>query len=159
MHSKLPDEIKVRLCETIKRMVINAASLLHGTDRSKKVEVIVETSNITSNHITSNHLERKTRSSVVERLEEEVLLFSKEISDDSALVFKKATIYTYLNAFALRVLRVPATSAPVECVFSTSGSNISQVQLRPHTLNTHWHSSVFFISIFVFCCLPKIEVH
>ena len=142
MHSKLPDEIKVRLCESIKRMVINAASLLHGTDRSKKVEVIVETSNITSNNITSNNLKRKTlfvfpkeqepsakktRSSVVEQLEEEVLLFSKEISDDSALIFKKANIYPYLNALALRVLCVPATSAPVERVFSTSGFVI-----RPH---------------------------
>jgi hypothetical protein len=54
-------------------------------------------------------------------LEEEVLLFSKEASDDSALIFKKAKTYPYLNVLVLRILCVPATSAPVERVFSTSG--------------------------------------
>ena len=142
MHSKLSDEIKVRLCETIKRMVINAASLLHGADCSKKLDVVTETTIINCNNITSNNLKRKTlfvfskdqepltkkaRSSVVEQVEEEVLLFSKEVSDDSALLFKKANIYPYLNALALRVLCVPASSAPVERVFSTSGFVI-----RPH---------------------------
>jgi hypothetical protein len=142
MHSKLSDDIKVRLCEAIKRLVINAALQLYDADRSEKLEATIETPHINSNNSTNNNLKRKTlfvfpkdqeplakktRSSVVEQLEEEVLLFSKEASDDSGLIFKKAKTYPYLHVLALRVLCVPATSAPVERVFSTSGFVI-----RPH---------------------------
>jgi hypothetical protein len=109
---------------------------LHGADRSETVEATTETPNISSNNNTNNNLKRKTlfvfskdqeplakktRSSVLEQLEEEVLLFSKEAFDDSALIFKKAKTYPYFNVLALRILCVPATSAPVERVFSTSG--------------------------------------
>jgi len=142
IYSKLSDDTKARLCETIKRLVINAALQLHGVDRSEAVEATIETPNINSNNNTNNNLKRKTlfvfpndqeplakktRCSVVEQLEEEVLLFSREASNDSALIFKKAKTYPYLNVLALRVLCVPATSAPVERVFSTSGFVI-----RPH---------------------------
>lgn len=136
MHSKLEEETKVRSCEAIKRLIIKSVLRLHGTQNSENVEVVVEPS--TSHPVTtgSSVLKRKSlfafpkvqeplgkrpRSSVLGNIEEEILLFSKELSDDGALVLKKATTYPLLNSLALRILCVPATSAPVERVFSTSG--------------------------------------
>ena len=56
-----------------------------------------------------------------------MILFSKEGSSDSTLIFKKPKIYPYLSLLALHLLCVPATSAPVERVVSASGFVI-----RPH---------------------------
>ena len=70
---------------------------------------------------------KRTRSNALEQVEEEILLSSKEAADDSTLVFRKSKTYPYLSMLALRILCVPATSAPVERVFSTSGFII-----RPH---------------------------
>lgn len=135
-HSKLPEDVKVRLCEEIKRLIINAAFQLTTTSCSNPVEDIDELStNLTTNNTSTNSKRKclfsftkdqetgskRTRPQVAEQIEEEVLLFSREVSDDSNLIFKKSMIYPHLNAVALRLLCVPASSAPVERVFSTSG--------------------------------------
>ena len=54
-------------------------------------------------------------------------MFEKEHSDDSQLVFSKKHSYPYLHQLATRVLCIPATSALVERVFSSSG-----LLMRPH---------------------------
>ncbi|CAF1444839.1 unnamed protein product [Didymodactylos carnosus] len=107
IHSKLQDETKSCLCETIKRLIANAALQLQGSDSKEKAETVVEAPLVVASNNTSVTLKRKTlfafpktqepltkktRSSVLEQIEEEILLFS---SDDSALIFKKAKTYPY----------------------------------------------------------------
>ena len=60
-------------------------------------------------------------------IEDEISSFEKEPADGSRLIFKKKLIYPHLHRLATRVLCVPATSAPVERVFSSSG-----IIMRPH---------------------------
>jgi hypothetical protein len=45
----------------------------------------------------------------------------EDIENDNMLVFRKSSIYKTLSQLATKVLCVPATSAPVERVFSQSG--------------------------------------
>ena len=126
----------------IKRSVASAALQLHGSDRSYNIENASETPLVATSNGVINHLKRKTlfafpkddeslvkrkRTNILEQIEEEVLLFSREAVDDSTLIFKKANSYPCLSLLARRILCVPATSAPVERVFSTSGFII-----RPH---------------------------
>ena len=142
--SKLSEETKNRVCEMIKRSVANAALQLHGSDRSYNMEKASESEPplVATSNDAINHLKRKTlfafpkddeslfkrkRTNILEQIEEEILLFSREALDDSALIFKKANSYPYLSLLARRILCVPATSAPIERVFSTSGFII-----RPH---------------------------
>ena len=140
--SKLSEETKSRVCEMIKRSVASAALQLHGSDRSYNIENASETPLVATSNGVINHLKRKTlfafpkddeslvkrkRTNILEQIEEEVLLFSREAVDDSTLIFKKANSYPCLSLLARRILCVPATSAPVERVFSTSGFII-----RPH---------------------------
>jgi hypothetical protein len=142
VHSKLPEEVKIRLCEEIKRLVVSAALQMSGANSSSTLDIIHESTADPAGGTTTPTSKRKslfafprgqetwakrTRPNVVERIEEEVLLFSREASDDCGLIFKKASVYPYLNVLALRLLCVPASSAPVERVFSTSG-----FIMRPH---------------------------
>jgi len=69
----------------------------------------------------------KKRSYVSESIESEISMFEKEIRDDTNLVFLKKDSYPCLHRLATRVHCVPATSAPVERVFSSSG-----ILMRPH---------------------------
>lgn len=66
-------------------------------------------------------LTKKTRSCVTEKIQDEIALFMKEPTDDPSLLFKKKEFYPCLHRLAVRVFCVPATSAPVERVFSLSG--------------------------------------
>ena len=140
--SKLSEDDKVRGCETIKRLVTNAALQLYGSDRLDKIVNTVEASAVMSSSNVTNSLKRKTpfvfptdgesrfkrtRSSALEQVEEKILLFSREAADDSTVVFRKSKTYPFLSMLALPILYVPATSAPVERVFSTSAFII-----RPH---------------------------
>jgi hypothetical protein len=70
---------------------------------------------------------KKRRSSVMEEINEEMMLFLKDPRDDTRLIFDKSDHFPYLHRLALRVFSVPATSAPVERVFSRSG-----LLMRPH---------------------------
>ena len=70
---------------------------------------------------------KKIRSSVVEEINEEIMLFFKDSRNDTRLIFDKRDQFPHLHRLALRVLCVPATSAPAERVFSRSG-----LLMRPH---------------------------
>lgn len=135
-HSKLPNEIKHKLCETIKHLLVNAAVQLHGSISQEKAGNTIDAPLVDKNNSPINSLKRKTlfsfptddessvkksRSNLIEQVEEEVLLFGKEASDDSALIFKKTKTYPRLSLLARRLLCVPATTAPIERIFSTSG--------------------------------------
>ena len=140
--SKLSEDTKSRVCETIKRSIASAVLELHGSDRSQNMGNASETPVVaTSNGVISNlklktlfafpkddeSLVKRKRSNILEQIEEELPLFSREALDDSTLIFKKANSYPCLSLLARRILCVPATSAPVEREFSTSGFII-----RPH---------------------------
>ena len=97
------------------------------------IEALVTSLNNMTNTITSlfvfttdeEPMIRKTRSNIRELIEEEVLLFSREVSKDSALIFKKAKDYPYLSALSTRLLCVP-----VERMFSNNSFTIRPQRSR-----------------------------
>ncbi|CAF1679159.1 unnamed protein product, partial [Adineta ricciae] len=112
MHPKLPTELKLQLCKTINRLVASVALQLHGAGLQEHNDTIVETLPIATANNKSPGVKRKTlfafpkdneplvkrtRSNTSGQTEEEILLLSKETSDDCSLIFAKATIYPYLN--------------------------------------------------------------
>ena len=143
----IADSAKKKTTDLIKTLVLGTTLQLHGS-MNDSVDTIVELSpadSKTSSSETANSLPvfvrkrlfsppdgsqlpaKRTRSSVSEMIQDEILLFMKESSDDTHLIFKKKEFYPHLHRLAVRVLSVPATSAPVERVFSSSG-----IIMRPH---------------------------
>lgn len=142
------EETTKKITDLIKALVLEAALQLHGSlndssnnvSSSSHVDLDASDSDATSplpifkrKRLFSNFsadappLSKKTRSSVIEDIQDEISLFMKEPVDDCRLVFKKKGFYPYLHRLAVRVFCVPATSAPVERVFSWSG-----IIMRPH---------------------------
>lgn len=143
----LADPIKERMANMIKMLVLKSALQLYSLTSSSS-ECVVELSNVdrcTINDDSTTNLPsfkrkrlfsgyeaqktpaKKRRSCASESIEIEMSMFEKEQSADSCLVFHKKNSYPYLHRLATRVLCVPATSAPVERVFSSSG-----ILMRPH---------------------------
>ena len=143
----IPGPVNRKTADLIKALVLDAALQLHGSmndsfdgiiqlspvdldtssaDTSTSLPVFMR-KRLFSGHGGSQLPPKKTRSSVAEMIQDEILLFMKESSDDNHLIFKKKEFYPYLHRLAVRVLSVPATSAPVERVFSSSG-----IIMRPH---------------------------
>ncbi len=70
---------------------------------------------------------KKMRMDIMDEINEEMMLFLKDQRYETDLIFIKKNHYPHLHRLALKVLCVPATSAPAERVFSRSGS-----LMRPH---------------------------
>ncbi|CAF1080218.1 unnamed protein product [Adineta ricciae] len=147
LASDLLDSTKEQLTNTIKTLVLKAALQLHGS-LNNTLEANVESSttdhcdaedeslsklpNFKRKRLFSGYEGQKTpakkkRSCVSEAIEGEISMFEKEDSGESSLIFKKKTTYPYLQKLATKVFCIPATSAPVERVFSSSG-----ILMRPH---------------------------
>ena len=142
----LTESVKERTASTIKMVVQKAALQLYSVT-SNSSECLIESSiddQCTTGDDAIGNLpsfkrkrlfsgyegqtpKKKKRSCVSESIEGEISMFEKECSDDGCLVFAKKSSYPYLHRLATRVLCVPATSAPVERVFSCSG-----ILMRPH---------------------------
>lgn len=143
----MSEPAKNKTTDLIKALVLEAALQLHGSVNDSSDAIIqlapvdLDTSGadittclpifkrnrLFSGHEGSKLATKKTRSSVTEIIQDEISLFMKEPSDDTCLIFKKKEFYPYLHRLAVRVFSVPATSAPVERVFSSSG-----IIMRPH---------------------------
>ena len=101
--------MKIQLCEETKRLIINAAFLLSTANSTNSKRKCL------FSFVKDQETEpERTRSHIAEHIAEGVLLFSREVSDDSILILKKCVIYPHLNAVVLRLLCVLASSAPVE---------------------------------------------
>ncbi|CAF3274319.1 unnamed protein product [Rotaria socialis] len=145
--SNLSESTKERTTNIIKALLFKAALQLHGTTNNTS-DCIIESSitecsttdddgmsnlpNFKRKRLFSGYEGQKTpmqkkRSCVSESIENEISMFEKELLDDTRLIFLKKDSYPYLHRLATRVLCVPATSAPVERVFSSSG-----ILMRPH---------------------------
>ena len=91
-------------------------------------------------YIENNRTKRKI-ADPFQYIRDEISLFINDDDLDSMLVFQKSSLYKTLCKLASKVLCVPATSAPVERVFSQSGflfrqhrSSMSKKMLRMLTM-------------------------
>lgn len=64
---------------------------------------------------------KKTRTDIVDEINEEMMLFLKDQRYEMGLIFVKKDQFTHLHRLDLRVLYVPAIWAPAERVSSRSG--------------------------------------
>lgn len=142
------EEATKKITDLVKSLVLDAALQLHGSSNdspgvvSLPSPVELDTSDSDATNLLPifkrkrlfstfsdepSPANKKTRSSVAEKIQDEISQFMKEPFDDCRLLFKKKEFYPCLHRLAVRVLCVPATSAPVERVFSSSG-----IIMRPH---------------------------
>ncbi|CAF5139532.1 unnamed protein product, partial [Rotaria magnacalcarata] len=85
---------------------------------------------------------KKLRVDAMNEIKEEIMLFLKDPRYETSLIFDKKNHFPYLHRLALRVLCVPATSAPAERIFSKSG-----LLMTPHRsrLSTDTLSKLTFV--------------
>ncbi len=141
-----------RLCEKIKRLVVQAAVEVYHSNNNQSADdaqaepMLINNDNNPSDgkdySIDSPTTKRKTlfayceatsvllkkmRIDIIQEINDEIMLFLKDQRYESDLIFIKSNNFPHLHQLALRVLCVPATSAPSERVFSRSG-----LLMRPH---------------------------
>lgn len=78
-------------------------------------------------HDTAEVIPKKQRVNIINDINEEIMFFLKDPSYETNLIFAKKYNFPHLHRLASRVLCVPASSAPVERIFSKSG-----ILMRPH---------------------------
>jgi hypothetical protein len=140
------------LCEKIKRLVVQAAVQVYhfnnnqSADDAQAEPMLINNDNNSSDgkdcSIDSPTTKRKTlfayceaasvlpkkmRIDIIQEINDEIMLFLKDQRYESDLIFIRSNHFPHLHQLALRVLCVPATSAPSERVFSRSG-----LIMRPH---------------------------
>ena len=69
----------------------------------------------------SQPVSKKLRVDIMNDIEEEIAFFLKDSCYEPTLIYDKKNQFPYLYRLALRILCVPATSAPAERIFSKSG--------------------------------------
>ncbi|CAF1166722.1 unnamed protein product [Didymodactylos carnosus] len=144
LASSLPDINKKELCEHVKKLVSDAAvSLNSKASFQQKIESSSVSSEASSGASdASGGLKRKSLfgfmgndikkqkslSSISgDVIAEEIICYLKDEDTSCCLLVKKSSYYPLLNALAIKMLCVSATSGPVERVFSQNG-----FLMRPH---------------------------
>jgi len=130
-ESLLSDEKKRNASIKIQKLVLDYSIVLQNVIPDANVaetkEIVIETSTYDSpkrkglfSYIENKGKKKKTIDPF-QYIRDEILLFSEDDNLDPMLVFQKSYAYKTLSKLATKVLCVPATSAPVERVFSQSG--------------------------------------
>ena len=131
--SFLSDDEKKNVSIKIQNLVLDYCIVLQNVipvldvNVAETQEIIVESSTCISqkrkglfSYIENNKKKKKT-AEPFQCIRDEISLFNEDECIDNMLVFHKSSVYKTLSKLATKVLCVPATSAPVERVFSQSG--------------------------------------
>ncbi|CAF1396264.1 unnamed protein product [Rotaria magnacalcarata] len=169
IQSALPLDTKDRLCEKIKNLVALWAFQLIGCNTDNQdgnvTQAEVTTSTVDNVLLCTKDIcdgggltpkrkslfsyceapqteSKKLRVDAMNEIKEEIMLFLKDPRYETSLIFDKKNHFPYLHRLALRVLCVPATSAPAERIFSKSG-----LLMTPHRsrLSTDTLSKLTFV--------------
>ncbi len=142
-----------RLCDKIKRIVVQAAVQVYELSandqdadgvQTEAISTIVDNNQAGGKDSCDNSptlkrkslfayceasqvVPKKMRMDVMDEINEEIILFLKDQRYETDPIFIKKNQFPHLHRLALKVLCVPATSAPAERVFSRSG-----LLMRPH---------------------------
>ncbi|CAF1208484.1 unnamed protein product [Didymodactylos carnosus] len=124
-QSELSDPVKESLCQLIKKLVTDAAFQLNSSkdsssssnyynaaddDKGESSDIVLgEKRKTLFGYCSSQNKIKKTRIDIQNSVQDEIVSFQKKI------------VYAILSKLAQKLLCVPATSAPVERVFSQSG--------------------------------------
>ncbi|CAF2895039.1 unnamed protein product [Rotaria sp. Silwood2] len=137
-ESGLPEEKKIDVCTKIKNLVFDHCALLRNvandvsvaeTHEKTEEEEVISISNSKRKSLFSYLESDKKRKKIIDPFQyirDEISRFVEDVGNHSMLVFRKSSVYKTLSQLAIKVLSVPATSAPVERVFSQSGFLLRQ---------------------------------
>lgn len=130
-ESGIPEEEKNDVCTKIKNLVFdhcvllpNVANDVNVAETHQETEEVISISNSKRKSLFSyleNDKKRKKVLDPFQYIRDEISRFVEDDENHSMLVFQKSSVYKILSQLAVKVLCVPATSAPVERVFSQSG--------------------------------------
>lgn len=135
-ESFLGEETKTNVINKIKNLVFDFCVILRNITPDMNVAAPEEqtTEDISVTTVKrkglfsylENGIKRKKATDPLQYIRDEISLFVEDVDNDRMAVFRKSSIYKTLSQLAVKVLCVPATSAPVERVFSQSGFLIRQ---------------------------------
>ncbi|CAF1254367.1 unnamed protein product [Didymodactylos carnosus] len=140
-ESNIEDTEKERVIRKIKNLVCDTCIELNVVKKNEGNAAVPKlTGGVTSNsvkrkqlfpHLSNLSSSKKLKAEITTTsVSQEIENFMRETGIQSSLIFEKSNIYPGLSKLARKLLCVPATSAPIERIFSQSGFLIRRERAR-----------------------------